>query len=89
MRSLRSLRSPCLAPRRLRRVCLHRRLVRSRSRTLASFPILAVANESVDVRSANVGEELAGNYDKVFAEPEHKRRMGVVLHPTSLPGMAR
>lgn len=49
--------------------------------------ILSVASKaSQDLTSKSVGESLDPTYDKIFTETENKRRVGVVLHPTSLPG---
>lgn len=48
--------------------------------------IVAVASKLPDVASKSVGEDLPDDYDKVFAKRDVVRRVGIFLHPTSLPG---
>lgn len=38
------------------------------------------------VARAEVGEVLGNEYDKTFGDSHRGRRMGIILHPTSLPG---
>ena len=86
-RSFASVRSP-------RNVALIRRISRSSysrrpTRRSPKSAIRAVASkEALDVVSKkSVGERLDESYDKIFTENEHVRRVGIVLHPTSLPGL--
>ena len=88
LRSFASTKSPrsIALLRRISRISCSRRPTRRSPKSA----IRAVASkEALDVVSKkSVGEVLDESYDKIFTENEHVRRVGIVLHPTSLPGLS-
>lgn len=60
----------------------------SSSSSTATY-VASVASQSISaVTATGVGEDLPVNYDEYMpkASPSDRRRAGILLHPTSLPG---
>lgn len=66
---------------------MQKRVRKTPTRTPSRVKAVATAPEILkEFSKKSVGEDLDPSYDKTFPEVDNPRRVGILLHPTSLPG---